>query len=71
MPYAPRPCEEKERLRKALVAALQQLREATGVLRWAQYGQDFLDALDTTQKARTKYESARRTLEDHRKDHAC
>jgi hypothetical protein len=41
------------------------------MLRWAQYGQDFLDALDKTQKARTKYETARRILEDHRKDHGC
>jgi hypothetical protein len=53
------------------VVALRQLVEATGVLRWAQYGKDFQDALEKTQSARAKYESARRSLEDHRKEHGC
>jgi hypothetical protein len=51
----------------AYAEALEKLSEATAVLRWAQYGPELLDALEKTQQARTKHDSARRTLEDHRK----
>jgi len=53
------------------VAALGELVKATGELRWAQYGRNFQDALEKTQNARSKYESARRALEDHREQHGC
>ena len=71
MPGAPRPCEEKTRLRGAYAEALDKLREATAVLQREQYGPGFLDALEKTQQARTKHDTARRALEDHRKTHGC
>jgi len=51
--------------------ALDELIEATTALRRSQYGPEFLDALNKTQKVRTAYENARRALEDHRKAHGC
>lgn len=71
MPGAPQPCEEKKRLRAAYIEALEKLREATTVLQGAQYGREFLDALEKTQQARTKHDNARRVLEDHRWAHGC
>ena len=41
------------------------------VLQGAQYGPEFLDALEKTQQARTKHDNARWALEDHRKMHGC
>jgi hypothetical protein len=67
----PRLCEEKDQLRKVYTVALDELIEATTTLRRAQYGPEFLDALNKTQKVRTTYENARRALEDHRKAHGC
>ena len=67
----PRPCEEKDRLRKAYTAALDELVEATSSFRRVQYGPEFLEALNKTQKVRTTYENARRALEDHRRAHDC
>ena len=67
----PRPCEEKDQLRKLYNAALDELVEATTALRRAQYGPEFLDALHKTQKVRTAYENVRRALEDHRGAHGC
>jgi hypothetical protein len=67
----PRLCEEKDQLRKVYTVALDELIEATTALRRAQYGPEFLDALNKTQKVRTAYENARRALEDHRKGHGC
>ena len=67
----PRRCEEKDQLRKVYNAALDELVKATTALRRAQYGPEFLDALNKTQKVRTAYENARRALEDHRKGHDC
>ena len=58
-------------MRAAYVEALEKLREATTVLQVAQYGPEFLDALEKTQQARTKHDKARRALEDHRKMHGC
>src|SRR5579864_5034589 len=71
MPGAPQPCEEKKRLRAAYAEALDKLSEATAALRWAQYGPELLDALQKTQQARTKHDTARRALEDHRTTHGC
>ena len=68
---APRTCEEKARLRKAYAEALEVLRQATVVLQRAQYGPEFLDALEKNQKARTKHDNARRALEEHRETHGC
>jgi len=68
---APRPCEEKDRLRKVYVTALHELVEATRVLQQAQYGPEFLDALNKNQQAQTKHDTARRAYEDHRKTHGC
>ncbi len=58
-------------MRAAYAEALDKLRDATAVLRWAQYGPGFLDALEKTQQARTKHDTARRALEDHREAHGC
>jgi len=71
MPGAPQPCEEKKRLWAAYTAALGKLREETAVLQRAQYGAEFLDALEKTQQARTEHDNARQALEDHRKTHGC
>jgi hypothetical protein len=60
MPGAPQPCEEKKRLRAAYTDALEELRQATAVLRREQYGPGFLDALEKTQQARTMHDAARR-----------
>jgi hypothetical protein len=71
MPGAPQPCEEKKRLRTAYAEALDKLREATAMLQRAQYGPELRDALEKTQQARTKHDTARRALEDHRNTHGC
>ena len=66
----PRPCEEKDRLRKVYVEALHELREATRVLNFAQYGPAFQDALAKTQQARTKCDGAT-MLHWHREENEC
>jgi hypothetical protein len=71
VPGAPRLCEEQERLGSVYRAALWELVAATEVLRLAQRGSAFQDALDKTQKARTRYDSARLAWQDHRRLHAC
>ena len=71
MAGAPQPCEEKTRLRATYTEALETLRQATAVLQRAQYGPEFVDALEKTQQARTKHDNARRAFEDHRKAHGC
>jgi hypothetical protein len=71
MPGAPQPCEEKKRLWAAYGEALETLMQATAVLQRAQFGPGFLDALEKTQQARAKHDTARRALEDHRKAHRC
>ena len=53
------------------VTALHELVEATRVLQNAQYGPEFLDALNKNQQAQTKHDSARQAFEDHRKTHGC
>ncbi|HXI44527.1 MAG TPA: hypothetical protein VNH18_19570 [Bryobacteraceae bacterium] len=58
-------------MRKAYTEALEVLRQATLMLQWAQYGPEFLDALEKNQQARTKYDNARRAFEDHREAHGC
>ena len=71
MPGAPQPWEEKKRLRAEYAAALDKLRDATTMLQRAQYGLEFLDALEKTRQARTKHDNARLALEDHRTAHGC
>jgi hypothetical protein len=71
MREALRTCEEKVRLRKAYTEALEALRQATVALQRAQYGPEFLDALEKNQQARTKHDCARRALEYHRQAHGC
>jgi len=41
------------------------------MLQRAQYGPEFLDALEKNQQARTKHDNARRALEYHREAHGC
>ena len=53
------------------VTALHELVEATRVLEHAQYGPEFLDALNKNQLAQTKHNGARLAYEDHRKTHGC
>jgi hypothetical protein len=71
MPGAPQPCEEKKRLWAAYTDALEKLRQATAMLQLEQYGPSFWIALEKTQQARTKHDTARRALEEHRKTHGC
>jgi hypothetical protein len=53
------------------VTALHKLVEATRVLEQAQYGPQFLGALETTLEVPTKHDNARRAFEDHSKAHGC
>ena len=70
-PRRPRPCKEKDRLKKSHIDTLKELVEATILLYRAPYGQAFLEALAKTQQARTKCEGAKMALHRHREEHGC